>query len=211
MSLFDLRKEYRQGEVSKDSTDDCPFAQFKLWFEEYKAATPGEPNVMSLATATKAGDPSVRLVLLKDFSKKGFTFFTDYNSRKGRELEENPKAALVFFWEVQGRQVRINGVVEKLSRKESTEYFHSRPKGSQVAASVSSQSQEIENREAFINRWQKSLKDLEDKEVPCPDNWGGYRVIPKEFEFWQGRPNRLHDRICYSLDKKSWKKVRRQP
>jgi len=166
---------------------------------------------MFVATCTSGGRPSLRTVLLKAYDENGFVFFTNYTSRKGNDLKENPYAALLFFWKETERQIRIEGKVKKVSRKESEEYFHSRPYDSQIAATVSNQSKLIKSRSELEKKFEILKAEFVGKEIIAPDYWGGYRVIPDKFEFWQGRENRLHDRIQYSLKKKSWVIERLQP
>lgn len=197
MSLADLRKDYSlAGLAEKDLARD-PFRQFEKWFQEAEAAKIIEPNAMTLATATRDGRPSARTVLLKGVDGRGFVFYTNYESRKGRELELNARATLVFPWLALERQVIVEGTVAKISREESEAYFHSRPLPSQLGAWVSQQSAIITGRKVL----EQALKELETKyagqTVPLPPNWGGYRVAPETVEFWQGRRSRLHDRLRY--------------
>ena len=192
-----FRKEYRLDRLSEETAGDDPFALFERWFWLAGESTIQEPNAMALATATPNGRPSVRMVLLKGFDRSGFTFFTNYESRKGRELAANPHAALLFWWEPIERQVRIEGVVEKLSAKESDEYYYSRPLGSRLGAWVSEQSRVIPNREVLDKRFAELQAEYRDKHPDRPPFWGGYRLVPEVFEFWQGGVNRLHDRLRY--------------
>ncbi|KAK8741032.1 hypothetical protein OTU49_002456 [Cherax quadricarinatus] len=190
----------REAFTENDLVAKEPFAQFAAWFDEARQ-TPGilETNAMCLATATKCGKPSARMVLLKGYGKDGFSFFTNYNSRKGQELAENAQASLCFYWEPLKRQVRVEGYVEKLSEEVSTEYFHSRPQGSQIAACISPQSQVIPGRHVLTEKdelMHEEYKD-EDKVIPKPECWGGFRVVPEVIEFWQGQTSRVHDRICF--------------
>ncbi|MEW6160607.1 MAG: pyridoxamine 5'-phosphate oxidase [Verrucomicrobiota bacterium] len=178
--------------------DASPFLQFRKWFEVIVAAKLPEPNAMTLATATKQGVPSARIVLLKGFDESGFVFFTNYNSQKGRELEENPSAALVFFWPTFGRQVRIIGTVTRTSRSESEAYFKTRPIGSRLGAWASNQSEIIPTREALEARYAEWAAKFPDDEIPLPPFWGGFRLRPDTLEFWQARLNRLHDRFRYT-------------
>jgi pyridoxamine 5'-phosphate oxidase len=210
-SLSDLRKEYSLKKLTKKDVSPDPFKQFHTWFEEAKASISGEPNAMILSTSSQNGHPSSRVVLLKDFSEKGFVFFTNYRSRKGNELEDNPFAALLFFWGELERQVRIEGRVEKISRKESSNYFGTRPRLSQIGALASKQSKTIEKRSDLEDAFHKLDKEFEGKEIPMPENWGGYIVIPEYFEFWQGRRSRLHDRISYTAVSGLWKIERLSP
>lgn len=204
MELADLRKDYSlAGLVEKDLARD-PFRQFEKWFQEAQAAKIAEPNAMVLATATKDGRPSTRTVLLKNVDGRGFVFYSNYESRKGRELEANPRASLLFPWIAMERQVIVEGSVTKVAREESEAYFHSRPRASQLAAWVSAQSTIISGRRIL----EDSLKALEQKyagqDVPLPPHWGGWRLMPETVEFWQGRRSRLHDRLRFRREKDGW-------
>ena len=210
--IADIRKSYSRKKLSEKKASTDPFKQFGKWWKQALASKIVEPNAMTLATASADGVPSARIVLLKDFSKDGFVFFTNYESFKGRQLSENPKACLVFFWKDLERQVRITGLVEKTDPKISEEYFHSRPAGSQLGALVSPQSRVIPNRDWLDDRYKESKKEIAGGTIPRPGHWGGYLVKPVIIEFWQGRPSRLHDRLQYSLQEDgSWKMERLAP
>lgn len=212
-SIADLRQNYTLAGLDLTDVDPDPIAQFDVWFQQALDGDIIEPNAMTLATATPEGKPSARIVLLKGFSDRGFVFYTNYESLKGQQLIVNPYAALVFLWDKLERQVRIEGKVEQLSSEESDEYFYSRPRASQLGAWASEQSRVIANREEL----ERNLAELEaqyaDSEViPRPPHWGGFRVIPQQIEFWQGRPSRLHDRLVYCLqDDGSWQIERLSP
>lgn len=211
-NLQDMREEYASAELSENSVKADPIKQFAVWFDEAQEAKVPEQNAMTLSTATHDGRPSARIVLLKGYSDAGFVFFTNYLSRKGKEIGKNPMGALTFFWPSLERQVRIEGVLEKVSKEESEKYFHSRPKDSQVGAVVSPQSQEIPDRAFLEKKWEEMTAAYEGKEVPKPSFWGGYILKPRLIEFWQGRPSRLHDRLLYKkIDNRNWKKVRLAP
>jgi len=211
-SIADIRKEYRFKTLSEADVAADPFVQFNRWWEEATRSELEEVNAMTLSTATATGKPSARIVLLKGVTPQGFSFFTNYDSHKGRELAENPFAALLFFWAPLERQVRIEGKVEKLSAEESDAYFNSRPEGSRIGAWSSPQSEVIPNRSVLEERESSYRETFKEGQIPRPAHWGGYIVKPLLVEFWQGRPNRLHDRIQYSLqDDHSWKTARLAP
>ncbi len=210
--IADIRKNYSHKKLLEKKAEKDPFKQFGKWWKQALKAAIDEVNAMTLATASADGVPSARIVLLKDYSEKGFTFFTNYSSFKGQQLSENPKACLVFFWKELERQVRITGLVEKLSPEASSEYFHTRPADSQVGAHVSPQSQVIGSREWLDELYVQKEKELKGKYIERPPHWGGYIVKPVMIEFWQGRPSRLHDRLQYTLlDDGNWKMERLAP
>ncbi|MGL6074431.1 MAG: pyridoxamine 5'-phosphate oxidase [Fimbriiglobus sp.] len=211
LGLADLRKNYMQGGLTEEDAGDDPMALFQKWFLNAAEAGLPEPNAMTLATATPDGRPSARVVLLKDLDSEGFVFFSNYNSRKGIELEENPFAALVFLWHELERQVRIEGFVEKVSPEISDAYFAQRPKLSRLGAWASAQSMVIPGR-AYLEKQQAELMaQYPGETIPRPEAWGGYRVVPDVIEFWQGRPNRLHDRICFRDTEEGWVRERLSP
>jgi len=210
--IASIRKTYSQKTLSENDIASSPFVQFGKWWEEAVASGIDEVNAMTLATASADGVPSARTVLLKGYSENGFVFFTNYNSYKGKQLIENPKACLVFFWKELERQVRITGIVQKTSASESDEYFSSRPIASQIGATVSPQSTAIENREWLEKRFAELESQVAASTVQRPEHWGGFVVNPVIIEFWQGRPSRLHDRIEYSLQENGeWKIERLAP
>ena len=199
------------NELNETSVDKNPFIQFTKWYESILNSKLNEPTAMMLSTADANGNPSARIVLLKEIDDSGFVFYTNYRSRKGKDLKGNPKAALTFFWDELRRQIRIEGSIKKISRETSKEYFSSRPRESQIGAWVSAQSSVIPNREILENKFDELDEKFGNEEIPLPDFWGGYRLIPSYFEFWQGRENRLHDRICYKKENDEWKIFRIAP
>jgi pyridoxamine 5'-phosphate oxidase len=211
MSIADLRREYAAARLDEADVSPDPLAQFARWFEEALQAKVMEPNAMTLATATEGGAPSGRIVLLKGFDQRGFVFFTDYRSQKGVELTRNPAAALVFYWPELERQVRVTGHASPVDRKESEDYFRTRPRASRISAWVSHQSQVIGSRQELEARVPELDARHPGDNVPLPPYWGGFRVIPATIEFWQGRTSRLHDRIRYVRQGEGWRVARLSP
>ena len=197
MNLADLRREYARAELDERSVDPDPLRQLSAWLADAARAELLEPTAMTLATASHEGVPSARIVLLKGLDERGLVFFTDQRSRKGRELDANPVAALVFWWGELERQVRVSGGVSRVSDAESEQYFRSRPLGSRLGAWASEQSVVLPDRATLDSRWEAASRRYGAGEIPRPPYWGGFRVVPAEYEFWQGRPNRLHDRLRY--------------
>ena len=206
-----LRENYTKGSLDVEDASSSPIEQFQIWFDEAVSSQLLEPNALLLSTVSNQGKPSARIVLLKGLDN-GFKFYTNYLSRKGTELIENPNACITFFWAELERQVRIEGLMEKVSAEESDEYFQSRPKGSQIGAWTSNQSMVIENREILEDREKYLITKFGNNPIPRPPHWGGYRLMPTYIEFWQGRPSRLHDRIAYTmLEDGDWKIERLSP
>lgn len=212
MKTDKLRREYNSDGLRKSNAADTPVEQFALWFQQAVDAKIDLPDAMTLATASKDGIPSARIVLLRGFDERGLVFFTDYQSQKGQELAENPRAALVFYWRELDRQVRVSGSVNTVSRRESEKYFRSRPVGSQLAALASNQGEVIPNRQKLEGKYKQLMETFRHKQIPLPPFWGGFRLSPDWFEFWQGRPNRLHDRLRYTqCSDEGWKIERLSP
>jgi pyridoxamine 5'-phosphate oxidase len=206
-----LREDYLQAGLTESAADPDPIRQFGLWFDDALAARIKEPNAMTLATSSPGGAPDARMVLLKGFDHRGFVFFTNYDSAKARQLEMNPRAALVFYWPELERQVRISGTVARTSREETEVYFASRPRGSQLGAWTSEQSTPVRGRDVLEKRLAEVDARFEGQQIPAPPNWGGYRLHADSIEFWQGRPNRLHDRLRYTRDGDAWCRRRLAP
>lgn len=207
-NLSDKRMDYSKGKLLESNTEKDPFLQFDMWYQQAENEMYEEVNAMALSTSSLSGEVSSRMVLLKSYSSDGFLFFTNYQSKKGQQLTENPRASLLFYWPQLQRQVRLEGIVQRVSESESDTYFYSRPKLSQLGAMVSPQSQLIPNR-MFL---EKRLEEMEQKNIiQRPREWGGFRFVPHWFEFWQGRSNRLHDRICYRWIEEKWEKGRLAP
>lgn len=208
--LRDIRKQYHYAALTEDKVLNNPFQQFQLWMTDAIASIEAEPTAMVLSTVDAHMQPHSRVVLLKDFSEKGFIFFTNYEGNKSRQIEEDMKVSLLFFWQSLERQVRITGTAEKISDRDSDDYFHSRPAESRVGAWASPQSRVISEYEVLINRFEE-YKNKFGNDIPRPPHWGGFVVKPTTFEFWQGRPNRLHDRLYYTQQNQNWKIERLAP
>lgn len=206
-----IRRDYKREKLIETAVEDNPIDQFLIWFEQALSANLMDPNAMTLSTVSQDGCPSSRIVLLKGVDTQGFRFYTNYNSRKGRDLDGNPQAALSFYWAPLERQIRIEGAVRRLNRTESQAYFQQRPRTSRLGAWASEQSSKVESRPELDARYKAVEKRFEGKEVPLPDFWGGYLLKPNRIEFWQGRENRMHDRICYELHNESWEMFRLSP
>jgi len=212
MSISEIRRSYSGSALDETSVSPDPLAQFQTWMDDARKADLLDPTAMTLATATPQGKPSARIVLLKTVSERGFVFYTNTRSRKGVELAANPEAVLVFYWDCLSRQVRVEGAVEAVSSQRSEAYFHSRPIVSQLAAAASRQSEVIESRQALEDQMRKMTERYKNAVVPRPNDWGGYRVMPRTIEFWQGRKERLHDRLRYTrLPEGSWRIERLAP
>jgi pyridoxamine 5'-phosphate oxidase len=211
MDLSDLRISYTKDSFSESDLLKNPFDQFEKWFSEALKSKVDEPNAMSLATISPDGNPRTRIVLVKDFSKDGLIFYTNYESAKAKGMEENKAVSVNFVWHPLQRQINIQGITEKVDRKVSELYFHSRPRGSQLGALVSPQSKVIASRKVLEDRLAELNAQYKNKPIPLPENWGGIRIVPTRFEFWQGRDNRLHDRFEYILKNDQWSNQRLAP
>ena len=211
VDLKSLRREYVVGDLNREDLSENPYELFGLWINQALEAYADEATAMTLATADSEGMPSARVVLLKEYDANGFCWFTDYRSEKGQHLLQNPQAELLFYWPDFSRQVRIRGLVEKLSVEESRLYFSQRPVGSRLSAASSCQSHPVESREILEQTIEALKVKYPDGDIECPPNWGGYRLKPQRFEFWQGRPSRLHDRFVYQLTDEQWLIQRLQP
>lgn len=208
--IQDLRRQYTKSSLTSKNVNKDPFKQFSKWFSEVMSSDFLEPNAMTLSTSTPDGKPSARVLLLKGFDENGFVFYSNYKSRKGKELEKNQYASILFYWDKLERQIRIDGKVEKVTPEESDAYFQTRPYKSRLGAWASNQSSVVESRSEIVKQFLKYMVKFK-QHVPLPDSWGGYRLVPDAFEFWQGRPNRLHDRIRYKKIKAGWKIERLAP
>jgi pyridoxamine 5'-phosphate oxidase len=209
-ALRDDHHNFSKGELERIAGDVNPFDFFGNWFQEAISLGVNEPNAMMIATVSSSNQPSTRVVYLKDFFEQGFVFYTNYNSQKGQEIEVNPKVALHFFWSSLERQVRIEGIAKKAPVSLSDKYFESRPRGSQIGAWASDQSDELEDRKQLVLKAELVEREFAGT-IPRPEHWGGYVVYPTFYEFWQGRPNRLHDRICFRKEDEKWNVFRKNP
>ena len=211
MDIGSLRKDFTKGGLTREELNPNPFQQFEVWFKQAVEAQLTEPNAMSLATVSKTGAPTIRTVLLKMFDETGFVFFTNYESKKAKQIGENNQVAILFPWLDLERQVKITGTAAKVSTLESMKYFTSRPHGSQLGAWISQQSSVISSRKILEMKFQEIKRKFTEGKVPLPDFWGGFRIVPDSFEFWQGRSNRLHDRFLYTPEGHDWKIERLAP
>lgn len=203
-NLIKYREEYGRKRLDREKMLQDPIEQFRHWFKEAELAGVTEPNTMTLATVNKQGQPTIRVMLMKEITNQGLVFYTNFKSRKGNEIEKHPKVALNFYWQDLERQVRFDGTVSKIPDEQSTQYFQTRPRGSQLGAWVSQQSEDISSREYLEEQLKVCESQFKDQDIPRPPHWGGYHLIPTRVEFWQGGPHRLHDRIQYSLSNEQW-------
>jgi pyridoxamine 5'-phosphate oxidase len=210
-NVADLRRDYSLQELSEDAVAPDPFLQFANWFDEYLASQPPEPSAFLLSTVGDDGAPSSRVVLMKGFDEHGFVFFTNYTSKKARDIATESRVSMTFFWPELERQVHVRGVAGKTPREESETYFASRPEASKLGAWASKQSSELADRSMLEAEFEAIKKRFEGGDIPCPEFWGGFRIVPSRFEFWQGRRSRLHDRICYELKDGGWNIFRLYP
>jgi pyridoxamine 5'-phosphate oxidase len=206
-----IRRDYQFDDLLEEQSGNDPLALFDTWLEKAIEVCPDDPTAMVFSSVDADGWPHSRVVLLKQRNEFGFSFFTNYDSEKAQQLAHNNKACMTFFWPALSRQIRVEGTIEKVSREISETYFSSRPRGSQLAARTSKQSAVIENRDVLQKAFNAEEQAFNEQDVPCPENWGGYVLKPKFIEFWQGRPSRLHDRICFILDSDQWIRVRKAP
>ena len=211
VNLNDMRKQYDIAELNRNDLLESPTDMFRAWFEKVENLKNIEVNAMTLATSSKKGEPSSRVVLLKDYDENGFVFYTNYNSEKGNQIEQNPYGSLTFHWNQLERQIRIRGKIRKISRDKSKKYFNSRPRLSQISVLASKQSDILENRIELEERFIDIEKKYKGKEIPCPDYWGGYRLEHRKVEFWQGRRDRMHDRFVYTKHGTTWQTDRLSP
>jgi len=211
VNLNDMRKQYDIAELNRNDLLESPTDMFRAWFEKVENLDNIEVNAMTLATSSKKGEPSSRVVLLKDYDENGFVFYTNYNSEKGNQIEQNPYGSLTFHWNQLDRQIRVRGKIRKISREKSKKYFNSRPRLSQISVLASKQSDILENRIELEERFIDIEKKYKDKEIPCPDYWGGYRLEHRKVEFWQGRRDRMHDRFVYTKHGTTWQTDRLSP
>lgn len=211
VNMWDIRTQYTQGRLDETTSASHPLTQFHAWMEEYRASEPPEPNIMSLSTVDEHNQPWTRIVLLKSYDEAGLVFYTNHLSNKGQHLIQAGKACLHFFWMSMERQIQIHGTVEKVSREESEAYFHSRPRESQLGAWASMQSRPLADRATLEKQFAEVKARFTQKDIPLPDSWGGFRIVPQRVEFWQGGAYRLHDRVEYSKVEGEWRKQRLNP